>query len=104
MQKDILRPTQSKAGQTQTLAHQNRTTAIASDFRIDGAKSLEIPQEEMVLGLRSRNSKSQIASGSGLSIAPLNRNAKSPKSLAISGVRDGHRNRKSEEIAAMSAR
>ena len=32
------------------LAHQNRTIAIASDFRIDGAKSPEIPQKEGVLG------------------------------------------------------
>ena len=33
-----------------TLAHQNRTIAIASDFRIDGAKSPEILQKEGVLG------------------------------------------------------
>ena len=32
------------------LAHQNRTTAIASDFRVDGAKSPEILQKEGVLG------------------------------------------------------
>ena len=32
------------------LAHQNRTITIASDFRIDGAKSPEIPQKEGVLG------------------------------------------------------
>ena len=32
------------------LAHQNRTIAIASDFRVDGAKSPEIPQKEGVLG------------------------------------------------------
>ena len=32
------------------LAHQNRTIAIASDFRVDEAKSPEIPQKEGVLG------------------------------------------------------
>ena len=32
------------------LALQNRTIAIASDFRIDGPKSPEIPQKEGVLG------------------------------------------------------
>ena len=32
------------------LAHQNRTIAIASDFRVDGAKSPEIPQKKEVLG------------------------------------------------------
>ena len=55
----------------------NRTIAIASDFRVDGAKSPEIPQKEGVLD-------SQIA-------------ARNRKSLAISGVRDGHRNRKSQK-------
>ena len=34
------------------LAHQNRTIAIASDLRVDGAKSPEIPQREGVLGYR----------------------------------------------------
>ena len=33
------------------IAHHNRTIAIASDFRVDGAKSPEIPQKEGVLGL-----------------------------------------------------
>ena len=33
-----------------SLGHQNRTIAIASDSRIDGAKSPEIPQKEGVLG------------------------------------------------------
>ena len=32
------------------LAHQNRTIAIASDFRVDEAKSAEIPQTKGVLG------------------------------------------------------
>ena len=30
--------------------YQNRTIAIASDFRVDGAKSPEIPHKEGVLG------------------------------------------------------
>ena len=40
------------------LAHQNRTIAIASDFRVDGAT--EIPQKEGVLGseIAARNRKS----------------------------------------------
>ena len=41
------------------LAHQNRTIAIASDFRVDGAKSPEIPQNEQVLG--SQKSQPEIA-------------------------------------------
>ena len=44
------------------LANQNRTITIASDFRVDGAKSPEIPQKEGGLGLRNRSPKSQIAS------------------------------------------
>ena len=42
------------------LAHHNRTIAIASDFRVDGAKSPEIPQIEGVLGSETaaRNRKS----------------------------------------------
>ena len=42
------------------LAHQNRTIAIASDFRVDGAKSPEIPQKEGVSGseIVARNRKS----------------------------------------------
>ena len=44
-------------------AHQNRTIAIASDFRADGAKSPEFPQKELRgFGLRNRSPKSQIAS------------------------------------------
>ena len=76
--------------------------AIASDFRVDGAKSPEIPQEEGVSAsemIATQNRKS-IAT----SIAPLNRNAKSRKSLAISGVSDGYRNRKSQKVAAISVR
>ena len=46
-----------------TLAHQNRTIATASDFRVDRAKSPQIPQKEGPgFGLSDRKSKSQIAS------------------------------------------
>ena len=144
-------------------AHQNRTIAIASDFRVDGAKSPEIPQKEGVLGSETatRNRKSLATFHRTLNWAPanggvtnggliglfspfsaffalfrrvrrasgksgkrrkkafflrypqiclsphllnphlrhsnLNRNAKSRRSLAISGVRDGHRNHKSQK-------
>ena len=45
------------------LVHQNRSAiAITSDFRVDGAKSPEIPQKEGDFGLRNRGPKSQIAS------------------------------------------
>ena len=80
------------------LAHQNRTIAIASDFRVDGAKSPEIPQKEGVLG-------SEIAARNRKSLATFHRTLKSQCSIAfsflgnraISGVRDGHRNRKSQK-------
>ena len=80
------------------LAHQNRTIAIASDFRVDGAKSPEIPQKEGVLG-------SEIAARNRKSLAIFHRTLKSQCSIAfsclrnraISGVRDGHRNRKSQK-------
>ena len=82
------------------LAHQSRTIAIASDLRVDGAKSPECPQKEWVFGLSeigARNRKSR----QRFSIAPLNRNAALlclvSKIAAISGVRDGHRNRKSQK-------
>ena len=76
------------------LAHQNRTIAIASDFRVDGAKSPEIPQQEGVSG-------SEIAARNRKSLATFHRNLKSQCSIAfscfgnraISQVRDGHRNR-----------
>ena len=42
----------------QFLAHQNRTIAIASDFRVDGAKSAEIPQKEAQKS-QPRNRKSR---------------------------------------------
>ena len=80
-----------------SLAHQNRTIAIASDFRVDGAKSPEIPQKEGVLG-------SEIAARNRKSLATFHRTLKSQCGIAfscfgnraISGVRDGHRNRKSQ--------
>ena len=42
------------------LSAPNRTIAIASDFRVDGAKSPEIPQKEEVSGseIAARNHKS----------------------------------------------
>ena len=60
-----------------TLAHQNRTIAIASDFRVDGAKSPEIPQKEGVLG-------SEIAARNRKSLATFHRNLKSQCSIAPS--------------------
>ena len=80
------------------LAHQNRTIAIASDFRVDGAKSPEIPPKDEVLG-------SEIAARNRRSLATFHRTLKSQCSIAfsclgnraISGVRDGHRNRKSQK-------
>ena len=80
------------------LAHQNRTIAIASDFRVDEAKSPEIPQKEGVLG-------SEITARNRKSLATFHRTLKSQCSIAfscfgnraISGVRDGHRNRKSQK-------
>ena len=53
-----------------SLAHQNRTIAIASDFRVDGAKSPEIPQKEGVLG-------SEIATRNRKSLATFHRTPKS---------------------------
>ena len=55
------------------LAHQNRTIAVAGGFRVDQAKSPEIPQEEGFLGSEIAARKSQIASNFR-SIAPLNCN------------------------------
>ena len=86
------------------LAHQNRTIAIASDFRVDGAKSPEIPQKEWVLG-------SEIAARNRKSLATFHRTLKSQCSIAfsclrnraISGVRDGHRNRKSQKSREFGA-
>ena len=59
------------------LAHQNRTIAIASDFRVDGAKSPEIPQKEGVLD-------SEIAARNRRSLATFHRTLKSQCSIAFS--------------------
>ena len=59
------------------LAHQNRTIAIASDFRVDGAKSPEISQKEGVLG-------SEIATRNRKSLATFHRALKSQCSIAFS--------------------
>ena len=72
----------------------------------DGAKSPEIPQKE-------GSSGSEIAARNRKSLATFHRNLRSQcstasvlsrKSVAISGVRDAHRNRKSQKIAAISLR
>ena len=77
------------------IAHQNRTIAIAIDFRVDGAKSPGVPQKK---GFGAQKSQPEIADRQRLSIAPLNRNAALlslvSEIAAISGVCDGHRNRK----------
>ena len=61
----------------QFLARQNRTIAIASDFRVDGAKSPEIPQKEGVLG-------SEIAARNRRSLAAFHRTLKSQCIIAWS--------------------
>ena len=45
-----------------SLAHQNHTIAIASDFRVDGAKIARNPAERRVLDSEIAAQKSQIAS------------------------------------------
>ena len=60
------------------LAHQNRTIAeTASDFRVDWAKSPEIPQKEGVLG-------AEIAARNRKSLATFHRTLKSQCSIAFS--------------------
>ena len=59
------------------LAHQNRTIAIASGFRVDGAKSPEILQKEADLG-------SDIAARNRKSLATFHRTLKSQCSIAVS--------------------
>ena len=61
------------------LAHQNRTIAIASDFRVDGAKSPEIPQKKRVLG-------SEIAARNRKSLATFHRTLQSQCSIAFSSL------------------
>ena len=81
------------------LAHQNRTIAIASDFRVDGAKSPEIPQKEGVLGseIAARNRKSLAATFHRTLKSQCSIASSCLRNRAISGVRDGHRNRKSQK-------
>ena len=59
------------------LARQNRTIAIASDFRVDGARSPEIPQKKGVWG-------SEIAIQNRKSLATFHRILKSQCSIALS--------------------
>ena len=72
-----IRPSKLFGGCHSTLAHQNRTIAIASDFRVDGAKSPEIPQKEGGLG-------SEIAARNRKSLATFHRTLKSQCSIAFS--------------------
>ena len=58
------------------LAHQNRTITIASDFRVDGAKSPEILQKEGVSG-------SEIAARNRKSLATFHRTLKSQCGIAF---------------------
>ena len=60
-----------------TLAHQNRTIAISSDFCVDGAKSPEILQKKGVLG-------SDIAARNRKSLATVHRTLKSQCSIVFS--------------------
>ena len=97
-QRQLCIKTQPLRIRAHSLAHQNRTIATASDFRVDGAKSPEIPQKEGVLG-------SEIAARNRKSVATFHRTLKSQCSIAfsclgnraISGVRDGHGNRKNRK-------
>ena len=66
---------------------QSTSLAISALMEPNGQKS------RRKRGFGAQKSQLEIADRLRLSIAPLNRNAKSRKSLAISGVRDGHRNR-----------
>ena len=77
--------------------------AIASDFRIDGAKSPEILQKEGVLG-------SEVAARNRRSLVTFHRTLKSQCSIAFGDRcdfwgprRDGHRNRKSQKSLRFSA-
>ena len=67
-----------------TLAHQNRTITIARDFRVDGAKSPEIPQKKGALG-------SEIAARNRKSLATFHRTLKSQCSTAFSCLGDRQR-------------
>ena len=62
-----------------TLAHQNRTIAIASDFRVDRAKLPELPQKEGVSG-------SEIATRNRKSLAAFHRALKSQCNIKVSEI------------------
>ena len=68
---------------SRSLAHQNRTIAIASDFRVDGAKSPEILQKEGVWPVWC----SEIAARNRKSLATFHRTLKSQCSIAFSCLR-----------------
>ena len=63
------------------LAHQNRTIAIASGFRVDGVKSPEILEKERVSG-------TEIAARNRKSLATVHRTHKLQCSIALSSVRN----------------
>ena len=75
--RQVLRPRLASAMRVLNLAHQNRTIAIASDFRLNGAKSPEIPQKEGVLD-------PEIAARNRKSLATCHRTLKSQCSIACS--------------------
>ena len=81
------------------LAHQNRTIAIASNFPRWRSRIARNPAERKGFRLRNRSSKSQIVSDfpSQPEIAMQHCCVLSRKSVAISVVRDGHRDRKSQK-------
>ena len=83
---------------THDLAHQNRTIAIASDFRTDGAESPEILQKEGVLG-------SEIAARNRKSLATFHRTLKSHCLLLSWKLRDfrGPRWASQSQIAKIAA-
>ena len=68
--------------------------AIASDSALTEPNRQKSRREKR---FRPQKSQLDIANRLRLSIARLNRNAKSRKSLAISVIRDGHRNHKSQK-------
>ena len=64
-----------------TWRHQNRTIAIACDFRVDGGKSPEIPQNEWVSG-------SETAARNRKALATFHRTLASQCSIAFSCLGD----------------
>ena len=94
----IVRPPGGRV-QGMNLDRQNCTIVTASDFRVERAESPEFPLQKWVCARNSQLSKSQ---RSRFSIAPLNRSAALPCLVSeiakvIAGVRDGHRNRMSQQ-------